>query len=711
MTAKIFISYRRDDSKYQALMIREAFCQVIPRANVQQIIRDWVNQCEVLLALIGPRWAGDPKTKRRRLDDPSDFVRVEIREALVRGISVVPVLLDGTPMPKIALLPDDLKELAHRQAAIAEYRTFNTDVAQLIRKLGLAAPDPQEDTKELLPKSGKRSGAQAERYRQGALLRRETPRERHADLGPRDPVKILAAGDRARMPELVPMRYARMLTTPFAFMRGAAAVMAQDLKNEPRAGIAVQACGDCQLMNFGAFTTPEGMIHFDINDFDETLPGVDFTVDLKRLASSVAVAALGSGFSTKRARAAAATTVAAYRLRMGALAKLSPLEIWHSKIDLVQEMSRFEDLKLRKKFKAVVKKAAKKIAEHDDNVPQMMGGARIADKAPLIYHPGPTVDTGQRFDANEVFASYKKSLPSDSLRVFEQYTLRDTAFKVTGVASVGTFCTINLFTSRDGAPLFLQLKEARTSVLERCFHRIFVPCRSLRISRLRADRLRRDRRLRSKPGGYSETAAGACCRGKHQARRMASLRRAQQCAAPFRQGRQADQSSLKRVFTHGLNCRTHCQAGLAFSVHPGPSRRARRSLRRTGDPLRVAAGWRAAIALDILFGQRLHDLQSLVALRWPGELRADRGEPGLSPNAGQHLYLHVRIAISRARPRQVRCAVAVAAVPGAQDRQGADHIAVGGADRARHRRLAMDVRFALQRDQLDDDRARRHRPF
>jgi hypothetical protein len=143
------------------------------------------------------------------------------------------------------------------------------------------------------------------------------------------------------------------------------------------------------------------------------------------------------------------------------LAKLSPLEIWHSKIDLVQEISQFEDRKLRKKLKAVVKKAA----EQDDDIPQMAGD-RIADKPPLIYHPDPTIDTQQRFDAKEVFASYKKSLPSDSLWVFEQYTLRDTALKVTGVAGVGTFCTVNLFTSRDGAPLFLQLKEARTSVLE-----------------------------------------------------------------------------------------------------------------------------------------------------------------------------------------------------------------------------------------------------
>jgi len=130
------------------------------------------------------------------------------------------------------------------------------------------------------------TGILAERYDRGVGLRQKTPRKKHADLlGPidRDPVAILARGDRTRVPELVPVRYERMLTSPFAFLRGAAAVMAEDLRHQPTTGIAVQACGDCHLMNFGAFATPEENILFDINDFDETLPGVDFTVDLKRL--------------------------------------------------------------------------------------------------------------------------------------------------------------------------------------------------------------------------------------------------------------------------------------------------------------------------------------------------------------------------------------------------------------------------------------------
>src|SRR5262249_228623 len=267
-----------------------------------------------------------------------------------------------------------------------------------------------------IPRGAEWSGTPAVRYQQGILLRQETSRESHADLGPRNPVKILASSDRARIPEFLPVRYERMLTSTFAFRRGGAAVMAQDPKNERRGGIGVEAWGDCHLMNFGAFETPERNIVFDINDFDESLPGVDFTVDLKRLVASVVVAALAAKLPVKRARVAATTTVAAYRQRMAALAKLSPLEIRHSRIDLMQEVGQIEDRKLRKNLKDMVEKAAK-TAEHDDNFPQMAEGAKIEDRPPLIYHPEPEVAARDRFAADKVFASYKKSLPPDSLRV------------------------------------------------------------------------------------------------------------------------------------------------------------------------------------------------------------------------------------------------------------------------------------------------------
>jgi Uncharacterized protein conserved in bacteria (DUF2252) len=255
------------------------------------------------------------------------------------------------------------------------------------------------------------SGTFGTGYEQGKSLRRKTPRERHADLrepAKRDPVAILAAGDSTRVPELVPERYKRMLVSPFTFLRGAAAVMAQDLRHEASAGIAVQACGDCHLMNFGAFATPEEMILFDINDFDETLPGVDFTVDLKRLAASVAVAALDATFSNKRARAAAATTVGAYRIRMRALAKLSPLEVWHSRMELAREIKDIEDRELRSRLHAIITKAGERV-EQDDNFPHLVKGSKIADKPTTIYHFKQKGDPRRRVDAVDVFASYQNT--------------------------------------------------------------------------------------------------------------------------------------------------------------------------------------------------------------------------------------------------------------------------------------------------------------
>src|SRR5262245_3431606 len=313
-------------------------------------------------------------------------------------------------------------------------------------------------------------GPRAERYQQGKRLRKKVPRERHADLrgsAARDPVAILAAGDRSRVPESISERYKRMLVSPFAFLRGAAAVMAEDLKHQATVGIAVQACGDCHLLNFGAFATPEENFVFDINDFDETLAGVDFTVDLKRLVASVVVAALALKLPSKRARVLAAATVEAYRSRILDLAKLSPLEIWHSKIDLMQEIERIEHRALRQKLHAIVSKAAGHL-EEDDNFPHLVKGkqARIEDRPPTIYHFTAKRDARRRIDERRVFASYQNCLAPERRCLIERYALKDVAFKVVGVGSVGTFCAIGLFMSGDGAPLFLQVKEAGQSVLE-----------------------------------------------------------------------------------------------------------------------------------------------------------------------------------------------------------------------------------------------------
>src|SRR5947209_4815029 len=291
----------------------------------------------------------------------------------------------------------------------------------------------------------------AQRYRYGKRLRRKKPREQHADLrGPsdRDPVAILAAADRTRVPELVPIRYQRMLESPFAFLRGAAAVMAEDLAHQQTAGICVQACGDCHLMNFGAFETPEDNVIFDINDFDETLHGVDFTVDLKRLAASVAVAALAAKLPKARARALAAACVEAYRSRMVVLAKLSPLEIWHNRIDLAGEIEHIEDRALRQKLSAIVSKAAGHL-EQDDNFPHLVKGKQphIRDHPPLIYHFTGKRNPRDRVDERRVFASYQDGLAPERRCLIERYALKDVAFKVVGVGSVATLGASGLFMS------------------------------------------------------------------------------------------------------------------------------------------------------------------------------------------------------------------------------------------------------------------------
>ena len=316
------------------------------------------------------------------------------------------------------------------------------------------------------------TGSRNERFKQGKALRRETPREAHADLKgslSRNAVAILAESDPDRVPELVPERYARMSLNPFAFLRGAAAVMATDLAAQPTAGIPVQAGGDSHLMNFGAFVTPESNILFDVNDFDETLPGVDFTVDLKRLAASVAVAALGSGASKRQARALAAATVKAYRLHMAALARLSPLEIWHSRIDLEQEITRIGNGGLRRRLAGVIAKARGEGLSNDDNFPHLVSGddPKIVDRPPTIFHLDPKADARHKLGVERVLAAYRKGLNPDRLRLLDRFTMKDIAFKAVGVGSVGTFCCVALFLTGDNEPLFLQIKQAMHSVLER----------------------------------------------------------------------------------------------------------------------------------------------------------------------------------------------------------------------------------------------------
>jgi len=315
-------------------------------------------------------------------------------------------------------------------------------------------------------------GTRAERRKQGKELRRAVPRETHGDLqglGSRSAIAILAESDPDRVPELVPERYKRMMENPFAFLRGAAAVMAADLVQQPMVGIKVQAGGDSHMMNFGAFATPEDNILFDVNDFDETIAGVDFTVDLKRLATSVAVATLVNGETKKRARALAAASVAAYREHMFGLAKLSPLEIWHSRIDLEQELKLLRNKALQRKLTRIIAKARGQGLEKDDNFPHLVSGSepRIADRPPTIFHLDPKAHASHKFDAERVFTLYRDCLSADRRHILDRHKMVDLAFNAVGVGSVGTFCCVALLMTGDSEPLFLQLKQAQRSVLER----------------------------------------------------------------------------------------------------------------------------------------------------------------------------------------------------------------------------------------------------
>ena len=307
------------------------------------------------------------------------------------------------------------------------------------------------------------SSTPRQRRQAGAALRQLVPRSAHAAWAPpagrADPVAILVEQGRTRIAELLPIRYARMRTDPFAFLRGAAAVMAADLATTPGSGIRLQACGDAHLANFGAYATPEGMAVFDINDFDETLPA-PFEWDLKRLATSLVVAGRVAQYSGRAARALARSAARAYREHMAELAQLSPLQAWSQRVDLAGAVAEIEPARLRdvmeKRLARVLESGTTQfgLVEHHD------GRERLRTRPPLTYR----LDKHD-LPARRAFASYARTLQEDRAVLLRRHTLRDVAFKAVGVGSVGTFCAIGLLTAGDGSALLLQVKEAQASVL------------------------------------------------------------------------------------------------------------------------------------------------------------------------------------------------------------------------------------------------------
>jgi uncharacterized protein (DUF2252 family) len=257
-----------------------------------------------------------------------------------------------------------------------------------------------------------------------------------------------------------------MMESPFTFYRGAALNMADDLSTTPVTGLRVQACGDCHLLNLGFFATPERREIFDINDLDETLPA-PWEWDVKRLAASFVLACRSNGFSERCARDAALSCVRSYRQHMAELGQMSVLDVWYAHIDTQSVLSMIKDDQTRERSKARFARARKSsVLEHDfPKLAEVTGHLpRIKDNVPLIYH----LSKGEEFAAEvrAAFARYRETLEGDRRLLMDHYQLRDIAVKVVGVGSVGTWCGILLLLASERDPLFLQVKEARTSVLE-----------------------------------------------------------------------------------------------------------------------------------------------------------------------------------------------------------------------------------------------------
>ena len=318
-----------------------------------------------------------------------------------------------------------------------------------------------------------------ERVARGKAARREVPRAGHALFEPlstrADPVELLERQARTRVPELVPIRYGRMLVSPFAFYRGAAMIMAHDLAATPRSGLVVQCCGDAHLSNFGVFASPERALVFDVNDFDETLPG-PWEWDVKRLAVSMLIAARDNGFRAKEQDRVVLDTVGEYRAAMGQFAGMKQLEVWYAHLDVDRALQEYRSQFKPKLVKRTDKQLAK--ARTRDSMTAFSklchvvdGKVQIVDESPLIV-PIAQLAQGQELDAvveelHQLLRDYRGTLEFDRRVLLEAFELTDLARKVVGVGSVGTRAYIALMLGRDGQdPLFLQMKEAEASVLE-----------------------------------------------------------------------------------------------------------------------------------------------------------------------------------------------------------------------------------------------------
>jgi uncharacterized protein (DUF2252 family) len=321
----------------------------------------------------------------------------------------------------------------------------------------------------------------AERVARGKAARAQVPRSSHAVFNlpsdRPDPIALLEEQAKSRVPDLVPVRWGRMLVSPFTFYRGAALPMASDLATTPLSGLAVQACGDAHLSNFGLFGSAERRLVFDVNDFDETLPG-PWEWDVKRLAASLEVAARGNGFSGKQRRDIVLAAVGQYRQAMRGFAGKTNLDIWYAHLDMDELRAQFDSQLQPRQRKYVDQGLAK--ARTRDSMQEVAKLTRMVDGRPQIISDPPLlvpIDELMTTDVDRasleslmigLIAKYRRTLETDRRYLLEQFQFVDMARKVVGVGSVGTRCWIVLMLGRDDSdPLFLQVKEAEASVLSR----------------------------------------------------------------------------------------------------------------------------------------------------------------------------------------------------------------------------------------------------
>lgn len=316
----------------------------------------------------------------------------------------------------------------------------------------------------------------AERSARGKAARAAAPRSSQAqlDVDERDPVALLDEQSASRVPELVPIRYGRMLVSPFTFYRGAARLMAHDLASTPNAGLTVQLCGDAHLSNFGGFASPDRALVFDLNDFDETLAG-PFEWDVKRLAASFEIGGRDRGFDDAERREAVLASVRAYRKAMQEFARMRNLDVWYSRLDVEAIAARVQAENSKPATKAFSRAVAK--AQTKDSMRAFAKLTHVVDGEPRIISDPPVIVpveelVGDDFEGmdesiHDLYRAYRNSLESSRRDLLESYRFVHLARKIVGVGSVGTRAWIALLIGRDnGDPLFLQIKEAQESVLE-----------------------------------------------------------------------------------------------------------------------------------------------------------------------------------------------------------------------------------------------------